>query len=44
MMIEFGTKAETLKRIKGKLTKAEVLPLVYFTAGQWDEEKEKVLE
>lgn len=44
MMIEFGTKAETLKRIKGKLTKAEVLPLVYFTAGQWAEEKEKVWE
>ncbi|MCM1179014.1 MAG: PEP-utilizing enzyme [Clostridium sp.] len=40
MMIEFGTKAETLKRIKGRLSEAEILPLVYFTVGQWHEEKE----
>lgn len=42
MMIEFGTKAETLKRIKGRLSEAEVLPLVYFTVGQWYKEKEKL--
>lgn len=41
-MVKLGTKAETLERLHGKLPSAEVLPLVYFTTRQWEEEKEDI--
>ncbi|MCI8378514.1 MAG: phosphoenolpyruvate synthase [Lachnospiraceae bacterium] len=34
-MIKFGTKAETLERLAGKCTQASVLPLTYFSVGEW---------
>ena len=36
MMINLGTKAETLERIKDRLSLAKVLPLVYFNVAQWE--------
>lgn len=41
-MIKLGTKAETLERIRGKLSEAQVLPLVYFDAGRWKAEPEAI--
>ncbi len=41
-MVKLGTKAETLKRLYGKLPVAKILPLIYFTAKQWEEEKENI--
>lgn len=41
-MIELGTKAETLMGLYGKLAFAEVLPVVYFTVRQWEEDKEGI--
>ncbi len=41
-MVKLGTKAETLGRLQGELSNAEVLPLVYFTAGEWKENSESV--
>ncbi len=41
-MVKLGTKAETLDRLRRNLSTAEVLPLVYFTAGEWEENSEKV--
>lgn len=35
MLIEFGTKAETLERLRPHLTGATVLPLVVFSIGEW---------
>ena len=34
-MVKFGTKAETLERLRGKCSHASVLPLVYFSVGEW---------
>ena len=39
----FGTKAETLVRAASRLTRARVLPLLYFTAGEWSAGKEPIL-
>jgi glutamine kinase len=41
--IRFGTKAETLARLSGRLANAEVPPLVYFSVGRWQAEREAVL-
>ncbi len=41
-MVKLGTKAETLERLYGKLSLAKILPLIYFTAKQWEEEKENI--
>ncbi len=41
-MIKLSTKAETLISLKDKLSVAEVLPLIYFTVRQWEEEKENI--
>lgn len=41
-MIKLGTKAETLERLYGRLPSAKILPLIYFTARQWEEEKENI--
>lgn len=41
-MIRLGTKAETLERLYDKLLSAEILPLIYFTARQWEEKKEDI--
>jgi len=41
-MVKLGTKAETLERLYGKLPLAKILPLIYFTAKQWEEEKENI--
>ena len=42
MMINLGTKAETLERIKDRLSLAKVLPLVYFNVAQWETGKENI--
>lgn len=34
-MIEFGTKAETLERLADRCSCASVLPLAYFSTGEW---------
>ena len=41
-MIGLGTKAETLEKLYGKLSLSEILPIVYFNVGQWEEEKENI--
>ncbi len=41
-MIELGTKAETLTRLYGRLSSAEILPVVYFTVRQWEEDREGI--
>ncbi len=43
-MIKFGTKAETLERIRGKCSMASVLPLVYFCVGEWRRSEQQVWE
>jgi glutamine kinase len=43
-MIRFGTKAETLERLRGRLRSAEVLPQVRFTASEWKRGTDKQLE
>lgn len=43
-MIKFGTKAETLERLKGKCSYAIVLPLVYFSVGEWRSSASSVWE
>lgn len=34
-MFTLGTKSETLQKLYGKLSCAEVLPQVSFTVGEW---------
>ncbi|MFH8562026.1 PEP-utilizing enzyme [Streptomyces sp. NPDC017988] len=41
-MVRFGTKAETLSRLMPRLREAAVLPLVYFTVGEWKRESAAV--
>ncbi len=38
-MLTLGTKAETLKKLYGKLSYGEVLPQISFTVKEWKEEK-----
>lgn len=42
-MIELGTKAETLQRIYGTLSRAKVLPQVSFTVKEWNEKRQETL-
>lgn len=39
-MVDLGTKAETLARLRGKLTYAKILPQVSFTVAEWWEDRE----
>lgn len=39
-----GTKAETLARLRGKLTKSEILDLVFFTVSEWVADPDAVLD
>lgn len=39
-----GTKAGTLDRLRGRLVHSRVLPLKYFTRGQWHRDPDGVLE
>lgn len=41
--IGFGTKSETLARLAEKVIHSQVLPLVYFTAAQWQTERQLFL-
>ena len=34
-MLKLGTKAETLKRLYGRLSEANILEQVSFTVGEW---------
>ena len=43
MMIQFGTKAETLDRLRTVLKKSVVLPQVRFTVGDWNKCEESCL-
>ena len=43
MTITFGTKAETLARLAGKLGRGRVLPQHLFTAARWRDDREGVL-
>ncbi len=40
--MNFGTKAETLKALSGKLSQGLVLPLAVFTAREWEANTERV--
>lgn len=40
-MIQFGTKAETLQNIRGKLKSANVLPGVYFEVREWRQDPDR---
>ncbi len=40
----FGTKAETLTQLAGVLRSAVVLPLDYFTVGEWESDQDAVLD
>lgn len=42
-MLELGTKAETLQRIYGKLSRAQVLPQLSFTVKEWNEKRQDIL-
>lgn len=42
--LQFGTKAETLSRLAERLRSAVVLPLDYFTVGDWQADEEAVLD
>jgi glutamine kinase len=42
-LVEFGTKAETLERLKPRLKTAAILPLVYFTRREWEREADATL-
>ncbi|MDD5146004.1 MAG: PEP-utilizing enzyme [Candidatus Pacebacteria bacterium] len=41
--ISFGTKAETLERLRGKIKSAVVDELFIFTVGDWKEKKDKII-
>lgn len=43
-MAEFGTKAETLEQLQGKLKTAEVLPLYRFSVKDWTTSPDQCLE
>lgn len=43
-MIKLSTKAKTLESLYGELKKASILPLTYFTVGQWNESRDTVLK
>lgn len=43
-LIKFGTKAETLDKLSSKLKSAIVLPQFCFTAKDWSENSDKILE
>lgn len=40
---KLGTKAETLSMLYGKMKNARILPVFYFTVGDWRKNKEKIL-
>lgn len=42
--MNFGTKAETLKRLQDKVTTAEILPQFAFTVEEWLTNREKCIE
>lgn len=42
--IKFGTKAETLERLRGRLKKSVIDDLIKFTVEEWKKDKNKVLE
>lgn len=42
--LRFGTKAQTLARLRGRLRHGVVLPLAPLTVGEWREEREAVLD
>ena len=42
--LPFGTKAETLEKLRGKLNTAEILPLFYFSVSEWQKNKDIILE
>ncbi len=42
-VLHFGTKAETLARLKPLLRSASVIDLQYFTVGEWFESKQELL-
>ena len=42
--IKFGTKAETLERLSGRLTNAVVDELIKFTVMEWRENSKKILD
>lgn len=41
-MVNLGTKAENLARLRGKLTYAEILPQVSFTVAEWRAGRESI--
>ena len=43
-MFRFGSKAETLERLRALLKSALVLPIVLFTAKQWRDKREEVID
>jgi glutamine kinase len=42
--LRFGTKAETLTQLAGELRSGVVLPLDYFTVGEWQADEDAVLD
>ena len=42
--MKFGTKAETIRKLYGRLTKAEVLPTAIFSVKQWKSDPKGVYE
>jgi len=42
-MIKFGTKAETLERLEGMLSSAQVLPQYRFTVGDWNADSANII-
>lgn len=42
--IRFGTKSETLERLLPRVTRSQILPLYFFTAGQWRDRPAEVLQ
>lgn len=43
-MIQLSTKAKTLEQLFGKLKTAEILPLTYFSVGEWNHSAAVVLQ
>lgn len=41
--IRFGTKSETLKRLQPLVSRSHILPLLYFTALQWQQQPAHIL-
>ncbi|NMH59638.1 pyruvate, phosphate dikinase [Alteromonas sp. MYP5] len=44
MLFKFGTKAETLARLRSKLKMSSVLPSYFFTIDEWNVKKEQILQ